>query len=548
MSDGTSPPSGLPLPDRVEGWIDGYGYLRISDDPEGIQAGVERQEEDIRKKASAERINLVGIYWDDDIGASTLSKKTRPDYDAMIAELRNGNGRAIVAYANGRLTRRPKEWLELIDLANNHGVIIRTCVSGQHDLTTADGRAVAITIAAWDAAEVERLSERLKRAQLQEARKGRKHQGIHRVFGYDREFNEIAEEAAVVREVFNRRAKGESLTAIAHDLNTRGITTVKTEVKKGKNAGKTIGGGSWDASKISSMIRRHDYIGEIAVKGEVIGPAAFEPLVDRATWILANQLVEESSNRGNNTRKALLAGFLVCGNCHAKMKSGQTKDGPVYRCPGPKSVPGSCGSCSITARKTDYYVIGAAQTKFQQLPYVPENKNVRDFKAEADALQAEIDQLQSLREANRIGLGDYVDELDRLRKRQAKLAREEAAAVSLDMGPYLQPFLDYWDSNLSQQRVWLDSLISYVVVSKADPSLPKKGFKPQRLEVHFKDGTSVRLSKGRVVDRFPDGLPEPQEAPACSQEGCSRPRYAKGLCQTHYKAAWRRAKRESGSE
>ena len=50
--------------------------------------------------------------------------------------------------------------MELINLASNGRLQIATVVSRRHDLTTADGRAVALTVAAWDAAESDRVSER----------------------------------------------------------------------------------------------------------------------------------------------------------------------------------------------------------------------------------------------------------------------------------------------------------------------------------------------------------------------------------------------------
>jgi site-specific DNA recombinase len=56
-------------------------------------------------------------------------------------------------------------------------VTIRTVVSGDDDLSTADGRAVARTIAAWDAAEAERSSERIKRQKRQRSEKGEWHGG-----------------------------------------------------------------------------------------------------------------------------------------------------------------------------------------------------------------------------------------------------------------------------------------------------------------------------------------------------------------------------------
>lgn len=524
---GLTPPSGEPLPDRVDGWTDGYGYLRISDDPEGEEAGVLRQEEDVRAKAKAERINLVGIFWDNDTGASTLSKKPRPEYDAMLTLLQEGKGKAIVGYTNGRLTRRPAEWIDLISLANSQGVIIRTAKSGQYDLTTADGRAVALTIAVWDAAEVERLSERLRRQQLQHAQDGKKHQGRHRVFGYNRDFTINEAEAAYVRDAFTRKAKGESLTNIAYRLNEAGI--------------KTTGGGNWDASKVSGLIKRRDYIAEITIKGEVIGAAAFDPIItDRVIWEKANAEAEKVNNRGRNTRRSLLSGFMICDVCGTKMKQGGEKNAQRYNCPSPKGTVGACGSNSIVGPASDLAIFNAAWAKEQdqgkEKPAVP----VRDFKAEADAITAEIAKVNEYRRARKVAIEDAMSMLADLRADLAQVHRDEAASAPVDYG-ILQTMVDWDEWTLAEQRVWLEKWISYVIVTKA-VTKGVKGFKPERLTVHFKDGTSRTLSRrGKVVDW--SGQPVP-EKPTCS-EGDGLPIEAKGLCNKHYKAQWRKARKAS---
>lgn len=503
--------------------MDAAVYARISLDLKGEGLGVERQLQDCRALAERKGWTVIDEYVDNDVSAT--HSRVRPQYERLLADIASGRIRAVVVYALDRLTRKPAELETFIDLSERHGISLAN-ITGDVDLSTANGKMVARMLGALARGEAERMGERIKRQQLQAAQAGKKHQGRHRVFGYDRDWTIIESEAAVVREAFIRRAKGESATAIAIDFNDRGV--------------KTVTGGKWDASGVVKMLRRRDYIAEITINGEVVGPAAFEPLTDRPTWDLANQKVEEANNRGNNARKALLTGFLVCGNCLTKMKSGKTKDGPVYRCPG-KAVPGSCGSCSIAGLATDAVVFNAAWRKEQEGEPPPPDEPARDFKAEAKAIQDEIDAAQALYDAGDLSLTDLVPILNTNRNRLAKLQREEAATVSHDLG-HLQMLFDWDEWNLSQQRLWLEKYIAYVVVSKADPTLPKKGYKPERLEVHYKDGTVERLSRGVVVDSWPKK--KAQEAVRlCDEVGCSKTTYSKGLCATHYKAAWRRAKR-----
>ena len=80
------------------------------------------------------------IFNDNDLSASRYSKKPRPDFDTTFARAEAGEYDALVAYSNGRLTRRPLEVERLIDLHDRIGVKIKTVVSGDDDLSTADGR------------------------------------------------------------------------------------------------------------------------------------------------------------------------------------------------------------------------------------------------------------------------------------------------------------------------------------------------------------------------------------------------------------------------
>lgn len=73
-------------------------YCRTSRDAEQEGLGVARQEEDCRALVAREGWTLVEPpYVDNDISASTLSKKTRPAYEAMLAAARAGQVDVIVA-------------------------------------------------------------------------------------------------------------------------------------------------------------------------------------------------------------------------------------------------------------------------------------------------------------------------------------------------------------------------------------------------------------------------------------------------------------------
>src|SRR5213078_4676766 len=96
-------------------------YCRISADREGRELGVERQEADCRALAERLGLHVVDVYIDNDLSASTRSRKDRPRYRQMLADARAGKVTTVIAYTSGRLTRRPREHEDLIDLATGHG-------------------------------------------------------------------------------------------------------------------------------------------------------------------------------------------------------------------------------------------------------------------------------------------------------------------------------------------------------------------------------------------------------------------------------------------
>src|SRR3954454_23408465 len=115
-------------------------YTRISRDEEGLGHGVDRQREDCERLVAQRGWDLGEVFVENDVSASTASRKPRPVYERMMAEVRAGRFQVVVAYSTSRLTRRPREWMDLIDLANKGAVAVHTVVSGSHDLSTADGR------------------------------------------------------------------------------------------------------------------------------------------------------------------------------------------------------------------------------------------------------------------------------------------------------------------------------------------------------------------------------------------------------------------------
>jgi len=311
-----------------------FKYLRISNDPEGLELGVARQDEDTGRLAVRLGATVLETFTDNDVSASTLSRKPRPEYDRMMKAAARGECDVILTYSNSRLTRRPAEWEDLLSLYSAHKVEIHTVVSGSANFATADGRAVARTVAAWDAAEAERVGERTRRALKQRAQEGAPHGGT-RPYGWEADrVTPILTEVRIINELADRVISGESIHQIVRDLRERGVPAAQ--------------GGPWNRSSVRRMLLSARLIGKREHNGD-LHPGQWEPVLDELKWYQVKAVLSEGGRSGGgNARVSLLAGIALCGECGE----------PVTRKNGGSNARYHCAACRIMRLRepVDYYV------------------------------------------------------------------------------------------------------------------------------------------------------------------------------------------------
>jgi DNA invertase Pin-like site-specific DNA recombinase len=393
-------------------------YRRISDDREGRELGIQRQEEDNRKLAERLGVKVVDIYSDSDTSASTASTQPRPEYQRLIEDVRAGRIKVILAYTTSRLTRRPREHEDLIDLATQHGVRFFFVASPCFDLNTAAGREVARHMAARDTAEAEDIQERSQRKKLEDAKQG-KWNGGTRTYGYGRlvgvnpatgkevidhtDFRN-EEEVAVLQEANRRTMAGESQSAIVLDFNARGLRRVK--------------GGKWTVGKFRKTLLNQSYV--IFDDGDVErrGTRVHKNRTYRATWpglftqaehdALAAVFVPRASQTNwvypaMHGRSYLLSGLLRCGKCSGPMYGqGRTMNGKYerrYHCKKTNNrgeVIG-CGGIFRIAEPIDMLISEAVLYRFDS-PEVARALSPQEDQARVNELVQEIAQLSQRRE------------------------------------------------------------------------------------------------------------------------------------------------------
>lgn len=334
-------------------------YTRISDDREGRELGVQRQRDDCTALAKRLGMTIVRVYEDNDIGASTRSRKPRPQYQELLAGARAGDFSTVIAYTSSRLTRRPREHEDLIDLAERNGTRFQYVASPSFDLNTSAGRRIARILAANDAGEAEDIAERVTRAARQRAENGEFHGG-HVTFGYQKSSGPAPiephpEHAEWVREAVRRLLAGETLYGICVDWNTKGRRTGwKRRDHQSEEAT------TWYPRTLKRVVTIAVIAGYREYDGQLY-EAKWEPIVDREDWARLRLILSapERELRGwsnGNARKYELSGLAFCATCKRVMVSmtAHRLRGASFICN--KLSTGGCGQMRIAMNHLEPYI------------------------------------------------------------------------------------------------------------------------------------------------------------------------------------------------
>lgn len=449
-------------------------YTRISQDTEGQELGVTRQLEDCRALAARLGLEVVQVYTDNDIGASTRSrKKARPAYAAMLTAAEAGEFTTILAYSNSRLTRRPLELEGLITLNEKTAVVIRTVVSGDDNLSTADGRMVARIKVGVDAGEAERTSERIARKHLELARTGRPVGGV-RPYGWQRDKATIApDEAEALRRAAADVIDGVTPTTIVRRMNAEGLRTPMDN--------------DWDAKVLRSVLTNPRIAGWRVHQGKVALDAAgapvrglWEPILDQGTFDAVRAALTRDDSRARTPRKGarhyLLTGLLRCGRCNGTMYGNRNPWGHAYRCDGEcNNTSAGPGTDAVVAA----LVVGRLAEEGLDAPTTAPDTGTQ---VRLDGIAGQIKELMDAYTGKQLSAAVAFGAVETLEKERSALVRQREQAAATRLGPriaHLTP--DGWAAlDTDRQRAIAEQLLSAVLLRPAT----RRGnrFDPTRVE------------------------------------------------------------------
>jgi len=292
-------------------------YLRISHDPHGLRAGVERQLTDCQRIAASRFPELPTFIFEDN-DRSAWSGARRPAYEEMVRRI-GDDVHAIIAWDQDRLLRHPRDLEALIDLCNQHSFTQLVTAQGDLDLTTHDGQLRARILAAVAKKESDDKSRRLTRAFADRASRGQ-HHGGPAPYGYRRDKDArgglVVEplDAASLRWAAEQFLDGAGLVSLARRWPPEARQLVTAFGIRKALLNPTSAGADWD--------------GNVGSWPPILSADVHARLVARLT---------DSTRRTNGetlARKSWLTGTLTCGRCGERFKTGYNHGRRRYLCKG----------------------------------------------------------------------------------------------------------------------------------------------------------------------------------------------------------------------
>lgn len=361
-------------------------YVRVSSTKQSILGtSLETQEAGCRAAAIDAGDNVQDPHvWRDTSSGATEERQG-------LAQMRSAAKASLIdtlwVYEWDRLSREPIDLLKIMSELAEHGVAVRFVRGTNH---VGDDARILTYVEGWVGAQERRsIVERSTRSKWQMARDGYlAHGDCGGVYGYDydqrtktRAVN--AGEAAIVQEIFDRAAHGDSFTSIAVDLQKRGVPTKR--------------GGRWDNATVQGILRRTayyglDYYGRTRVtsvgtrtqvpREEWVPVTTFSPpIITKHQFDAAQTAVQARNGLIAKKNAYLLTGFTKCGHCHGPVIGRSSK---YYMC---------SRSISRSDRPRQCRAPNIRKDHLESVVWQVVNETIREYRVveEALAVHPEID-------------------------------------------------------------------------------------------------------------------------------------------------------------
>ncbi len=301
-------------------------YIRVSTEDqarEGFSLG--EQEEKLLQLCNFKDLEVYKVY--KDAGISAKDMEHRPQFQAMLQDMKEGKINYIVAYKLDRITRSVRDLEELISVLEQYNCFL-LCDRDDVNTSTANGRFFVRMLTVLSQLEIEIVSERTKFGLNGAIKSG--HIPGQRPFGYTKSEDKkmIVDNATrpYVEKIFDMYLEGKSFQQIANYFKKNNIYPKK----------------KWRDTTIQKIIDNKIYMGDYEQykrigKQENLEPIVYmnvvEPIISRAKWEECQR--QKERNQRTYTRDRIYTFFqrLKCPDCGRIMKckgSGGSKRKYMY--------------------------------------------------------------------------------------------------------------------------------------------------------------------------------------------------------------------------
>lgn len=328
-------------------------YGRVSKLAAGTTEGksVDQQLAELRAIAEHEQVDIVAEHRDDGISASRYAKaKGRAGWKGVVAAINDGTCTELWVWEISRATRDRQVWATLVTACLAMDVKITVC-GRVHDPADPDDGFMLDLTAALAVRESAVTSKRIKRNVRAAALDGQVHGKI--AYGYRRIYNPLTraldrqeadpEQAAVVAEIFQRVADGDTGYSIADDLNTRWVPS--PHQARSERLGHAIEAPyPWTLEQVHRIASNPTYAGlrahdELSAPKKltrtIVAVGKWDGIVTRELYDQVQLTLSLNPTRGkprDSTAKHLLTGIAECGVCGATCRLLKNRGYPSYSC------------------------------------------------------------------------------------------------------------------------------------------------------------------------------------------------------------------------
>ena len=386
--------------ERIPGAMINARYSTDNQNPDSIEVQVQK----CREWCHQRNVPILGIFADE---ATSGMKDTRPQYENMMMQLRQGIGDMVIIYDQSRMFRKMTSWFTFRDELTAMGVQV---ISVTQPMIGKDLRdptnfltegSMALFNQIWALQSRQKTMEKMRfMAQNGQHTGGKPALGYHVVDG---RLEICEEEAVIVRRIFREYAAGMSYRDIIAGLNRDGLKTKR--------------GNAFGSNSLHDLLHNEKYIGVLTYGGApyredgtrnthakpsqnaIRIENAIPAIVDKELFdIVQKRMAQNKHQQGGRPpvkREYPLKGKVFCGECKAAMTvstSQQRYD--YYRCTGKKRL----HSCDAAPIRADYLEARVADALRMMLGR-PEDTNglIRILRDQAQQFQAgSVVRLQNL--------------------------------------------------------------------------------------------------------------------------------------------------------